>query len=615
MITGGPWVPRLLLFVLLLLPAYLRAQAARTGPWHIVVLVGTDTTQPTAARQLQTLRAELTKQLPQGVEIFIDPLDTLRFEKASLEAPFMDLMKRKYANQHVDLVIGLADFSVNFVARYHERIWPNAPVLISSVPVRRMQDQPLLPGLTYLPFHIDIEGTLGLVDALQPSLKRLVVITGATRIDQNWIPYIQNAASHQFKGKWNVELWSGLPQAELLRRASSLSNDTAILFTTMYRDRDGHSYVPADVAKALTSTSPVPVYGWYGSFDGIVGGSLVDFAGIARQTALVSTEILNRTRETGGVLPFVRSECIVNIGRLKSFGLKESAIPSGCDGINYPPSLWRDHPYLVAAVLATLALQTCTIFALLWQRRRRYIAEQTAAQRANELTRATRIASVGEMSAAITHEISQPLGAIVSNADAAGLMFANDPVDTGEIRDIVGDIQRDAMRASQILNRQRALMHKVEIKLVPLAADQALEDGIALLIPEARRRGCRLAINLAARHTHVKADRIQLQQVFLNLAINAMDAMQKLATDRRQMTVATHAIDGWWVMEVTDAGTGIDTDALPHIFESFYTTKAGGTGLGLSIVRTIVTSHEGTVSVTSTGNQGTTFEIRLLHYH
>lgn len=603
-------VARLLSPIVLILATCVGLGNAYARPWHVAILVGADLNQPAAAQQLQALRTELTARAPEGIELFIDPLDSVRFDAASLDAAFMELIKQKYANQRIDLVIGVSDFSIDFAQRYHSAIWPDAPVLISSIPLSRVRDRPLPAQFTYLPFHIDAEGTLGLVATLQPSLKRLVVVAGTTSIDQAWIPYVQDAVNNQLNARWDLELWSGLTQSELLQRAASLDKDTAILFTTMYRDKDGHPYLPFDVAKALTAASSVPVYGWYSTYEGLAGGVLLDFHDVGKQTAAVAAEILNKAFTTTGMLPPIKGRCTANVAKLESLGL-QATLPPGCEGINLPPSLWRDHRQLVLAILTILALQAGTILALLWQRRRRHLAEQAAAERASELTRATRIAVVGEMGAAITHEISQPLGAIASNADAVDLMLARGHVDMGEIREIVEDIQRDAMRASQILTRQRALMHKADIELVPLIADQALEDGIALLVPEARRRECQLTVDLRCGAVHVKADGIQLQQVLVNLSINAMDAMQNCPADRRRLHINTRVVENWWVMQMTDTGKGMDTHALPRIFESFYTTKENGTGLGLSIVRAIVATHGGRITATSTLGEGSTFEVRL----
>ena len=601
---------------ILLLVGWLAAWHCMAAPWRVVVVPGADPTQPAAVEQIRALRQSIEKASPGGAEFYIDALDGLRFDSAQLMPAFVELLKLKYRRQKVDIVIGLTESALAFTERYHQEIWPGVPVLIASIDEGRLKERGLPPDFAYLPFRIDVDGTLDIIRALQPASRRLVVVAGTAPFDKYWAQRtLDTAARRQQSGQgWKSEAWIGLPQDELRARLASLDKSAAVVYTSMYRDRNGRSYFPYEVVGPAAEASKAPIYGWYGKYleHGLTGGIVLNFTDHGRRTAELALSILRgEVPAAGATLPPGSGHCMVNIGQMEALGLATDGLPAGCEEVNLPPSIWREHRGFMLVTLAMLLLQGLTISALLWQRRRRYLAESEAMQRRNELSRAARVASVGELSASIAHEVNQPLGANLSNAAAGGMMLDAGPLDTDEMRQILVDVRRDAMRASQIVQRQRAMLQRHDPELVMLAPDAVLEEGLQLLLPEAARRRCELRTDLQARQVRIMGDPIQLQQILLNLVINAMDACEEMGPERRQVTVATREADGCYVLRVRDRGHGIAAEAAARIFESFFTTKAHGIGLGLSIVRTIVTAHGGRVSVTPNDGGGTVFEIRI----
>ncbi|MFK0375978.1 sensor histidine kinase [Pandoraea sp. NPDC090278] len=278
-----------------------------------------------------------------------------------------------------------------------------------------------------------------------------------------------------------------------------------------------------------------------------------------------------------------------------------------------PPkvALLREYWQEVAVVIFVIGAQTVTILALLQQRRARRRAELDAAKRRADLTRASRIATVGELSASIAHEVGQPLGAILSNVDAADLMMQSGDPSDAEIREILSDVRRDALRAHDVIVRLRALLQKQAITYAPVAFDAVLERATSLVHPEARRRGIVLHTVFATREARVLADQVQLQQVLLNLCINAMDAMENAEQKDRELSVATRLLDEGVELVVADRGVGIAEGDVEPLFEAFYTTKERGTGLGLSIVRSIADAHRGSISARSRTGGGAEFVLWL----
>jgi two-component system, LuxR family, sensor kinase FixL len=223
-----------------------------------------------------------------------------------------------------------------------------------------------------------------------------------------------------------------------------------------------------------------------------------------------------------------------------------------------------------------------------------------------------RVSVMGQLSSALAHEINQPLGAILRNAEAAALFLQHPSPDLHEIRAILEDIRKDDRRAGEVIDRMRSLLRREEVAMTALDVGQVLDDVATLLRPDATARNVALQLDVPVGLSPVRGDRVQIQQVLLNLILNAMDALESVEKPTRSVTVTARG-DGPDRVEISvaDAGRGIAADQLGRIFEPFYTTKSKGIGMGLSISRSIVESHGGKIWAESNALHGATFRFTL----
>jgi PAS domain S-box-containing protein len=240
----------------------------------------------------------------------------------------------------------------------------------------------------------------------------------------------------------------------------------------------------------------------------------------------------------------------------------------------------------------------------------------TMRKRMEELTRnlmqSSRLTLLGELTASIGHEINQPLGAILSNADVADLLLEGSPPPVDEIRRVIADIRKDDLRASEIIRNIRALLSKREANLVPVNLNEMARDVVCLAESEARERNVVIESDFGAEIPPVLGDRVQLQQVLLNFILNGLDAMEAVPPGQRRIIVKTDALGSSVAQfSVSDRGHGIPEDRLPRIFESFFTTKKEGMGLGLAITQSIAEVHRGSVSAENNLDKGATFRFTL----
>lgn len=235
----------------------------------------------------------------------------------------------------------------------------------------------------------------------------------------------------------------------------------------------------------------------------------------------------------------------------------------------------------------------------------------TQAQR-QELWHLSRVGILGELSGALAHELNQPLTAILSNAQAAQRFLNKDPTNLTEVHEILRDIIEQDKRAGDVIARLRAMLKKGEIERVPVNLNEITRDVLGLAHSELVRRHVTVTTHLSRYLPNVKGDRVQFQQVLLNLILNAVEAMATDESTDRKLNVTTASNGNLGVeLSVADCGTGIPSDRLDRIFEPFYTTKKDGLGLGLAISRSIIVAHGGQLWVTNNPDRGTTFHLSL----
>jgi PAS domain S-box-containing protein len=245
------------------------------------------------------------------------------------------------------------------------------------------------------------------------------------------------------------------------------------------------------------------------------------------------------------------------------------------------------------------------------------ITDRKRAEEADRrMEQASRLELLGELTASIAHEINQPLGAILSNADALDIRLESGPVAPEEIRAILSDIRREDLRAGEVIRRVRSLVRRRAAAMHTLDVNGLVKDALGLAEPECRRRGVFLRTELASGLPAVRGDGVSLQQVLLNLIVNGMDAMTAVPSGARRLVLTTGRDgNGGIELAVTDAGHGIPPELLPRLFESFVTTREHGMGLGLSISRSIVEAHGGSIRASNNAEGGATLRVTLPSVH
>jgi two-component system sensor kinase FixL len=239
-------------------------------------------------------------------------------------------------------------------------------------------------------------------------------------------------------------------------------------------------------------------------------------------------------------------------------------------------------------------------------------AEREANEARERMMHVSRLATMGEMAAGISHELNQPLTAIATTAQACTRIMAMSSPDFDEVRDALGRMASQALRAGEIIRRLRNLVRRHESALEPADINAVINELGALTMADARANNVQTRVELTAHLPNVMIDRIQIQQVLLNLLRNSIDALQSKTTGIKELTVrSSMPRPGIVEVSVSDTGPGVAAEMLDHLFTPFATTKSDGTGLGLAISRSIVEAHHGTIAYRSLEPAGACFSLTL----
>jgi C4-dicarboxylate-specific signal transduction histidine kinase len=346
---------------------------------------------------------------------------------------------------------------------------------------------------------------------------------------------------------------------------------------------------------------------------GIVGGRLVGFEQQGREAAALALRIMGG--ESPASIPFGGKQAYVDVydwRELKRWGISEKAVPPGSMVKFKPPSIWEDHRGIVLGGVFFVTIETLLIFGLLVNRGKRKQAEKEARQRRDELAHVTRVATMGELTSSLAHELNQPLAAIRNYANAAQRFLSQGEPDLSKTREALEGIIRDDRRAAEVISRVRGLLKKEEPHYRPVHMNNVIQEILAFIRSDSVLEGLSIETELAPELPAVPGDQVQLQQVLLNLMLNAVDAMNKAKPDLRKLVIKTENKEDRSVkISVRDFGSGINEVHQDKLFEPFYTTKPAGMGMGLAISQRIIHAHGGSIQAENNPDGGATFYFTL----
>jgi signal transduction histidine kinase len=606
----GHWNVSTLLAVVCLIVT-VGVHAAEEGPAKRVLMVHSfGSSAPPFTTHSTAFETTLTQEMGKRVDLDQVSLDMARYAQPDMEEAFVEFLLKRLAKWQPDLVVPIGSPAGRFVVKFRDRLFPGTPVIYTGMDRRTVPPDAITKNATFVGDDFKLAGLVEDILQLAPDTTNIEVILGATPLERYWTIEFRRAFE-PFTNRVSFNFLNDLSFDQMLRQLSKLPPRSFILLGLFLRDASGVTHNEDEALQRLHAVANAPINGLYQNQLGlgIVGGRLYQGELQGVESARIAIRVLRGEPMSSFPPMFVGTQRPRYDWReLQRWNISESRLSPDSVIEFRQPTVWERYRWYIVGALFIFALQAAMITGLLLQRTRRRRAEADLQRNREELAHVTRVSTVGELTTSVAHELNQPLGAILSNADAAEMFLAADPPALDEVRDILADIRKDDQRASEVIRRMRNLLQKHDLTPKSIEINEAVEEVLKLISTGVSARKVAIKFERTAGLPRVWCDPVHFQQVVLNLVLNGMEAMAGLPEEKRQVVVRAGPGDNGTVrIAVADSGPGIPTDKLPKLFEPFFTTKKEGMGMGLSIARTIVEAHHGKIWAENNPNIGATF--------
>lgn len=594
--------------VLLLAAGMATASAAgQPRPRTVLVLEATNPNTSYFREVNKAFNAAVAAESANSVYVYVESLAFRDFEGIQYSELLRNFLREKYRDKPIGVIVAYNSLALSHAVKWRDDVWPGVPIIFTGVDDKFAAGLKLPADVTGFTVRHRLQDMVDVARRLVPQLRQVVLVgdrLGTSGYWQFFPEEVPDIAKHL-----TVVDFTGLPMADVKARVAGLPDNAAVIYVGLFTDGAGASFNPNDALQAIAAAANRPIVIDTETFIGAggVGGPVTSLNRIGEDAARLAWRILDGTDVSS--IPISQADIIRPLfdwRQLQRFGIDAGRLPAGSEVLFRPPTAWEQYRWQIVLIAAALVGQSLLIAGLLHQRRRRHLAEVETRQRALEVARMNRRAVAGEMSASIAHEVNQPLTAILSNAEAALDLLRAKNIDLAKVRDIVTDIIDEDTRASEVVSRIRKLLGKGEARSEKINLNQLVNSTLRLLHGEIVKRTANIGTDLAAALPPIAGDPVQLQQVLLNLLINAMDAVGSKPPAERIIDVSTRADGTRAEVRIVDFGHGIAAGDQRRLFEPFFTTKEDGLGLGLSICSTIVKAHGGKLTVENNEHGGAT---------
>ena len=562
----------------------------------------------------EALRATVLGNSSQPVTIYLEQLELGRFSGDRYETTLKTYFESKYVDKPIGAIVVLGSGALDFVLRLRPEVFTGVPVVFAMIDEVTLHQFNIPPDVTGRTYSVGFQDFLNAARIVVPDLQRIAIV-GERWERQPVYRYLQKEIPATSSALEIIDL-IGLPMRELKRRIAALPERTAIAYTTIFSDGEGRFFAPVDALRLVAEVANRPIIVTAETYvgAGAVGGYVLTPAAIGKGAADVALRILNG--ESASAIPvadgnFVKS--IFDWRQMQRWGVSASSLPPGSEIRFRDPTVWEQYKAQILAITAAILGQAALIAWLLHERQYRHRAERTARETFSELEQMNRMATAGELSAAITHEIKQPITGIVTMANAALRWISRENPDIGRAREAMNKVVAAGHHASDVITNVRGLFGKDTQKKVPTDINKLIRTVLGLVHIDLRKHGIESQVNLSEQLPPIIGNEVQLQQVILNLVMNAIESMHLVQPRMLSIKSETTGHDSVCV-SIADTGSGIDVANLSRIFKPMFTTKARGMGMGLSICKSIIEAHNGRIWASINAPRGSIFHFELPMY-
>jgi len=419
-------------------------------PFRVMILRNTSQYLPAGILQDRGMREAFAAKGTRNVELFVETMDTMWFDRSEIEPEFLSLFRKKYGSRKIDLLMAAGADAMDFALRFRQLLLPGVPIVFYNVSEDALRGRPLPPGIAGVVLRFNLPGTLQLAVRLQPDARRIFVVNGTSPYDRNWLRRAGEALKAH-EGRLEVSYLDGQPLEQLLKNLHKIPADSIVLYLAFSDDGAGNTYSPADVAKRVAAASAAPVYGVLETYlgQGIVGGAFPSFETHGKLAGEVALRVLEGEQpESIGVQPSPQAIATIDWRELQRRKISESRLSPGTVVRFRSPSIWEQYRWYIIGAFAIIAVQALSIVGLLLHRARRRRAERELRESQELMELSTGAGELGLWARDLERDD------LWTNSRLRSL-FGFGPNDVLRLEDIIGRIHPDD-RARVVVEVERA---------------------------------------------------------------------------------------------------------------------------------------------------------------
>jgi signal transduction histidine kinase len=570
-------------------------QSTHFGPWPNAISAA--------------VRSTVIDNPQQPVTVYLEHLDLFRFKGSRYENSLEEHFREKYRDKPIGVIVVIGPTALGDALRLRAALWPSVAVVFAAVDDRTAAEA-LPPNVTGVTMHQTLGSMIEAARIIVPDLKAFAIV-GTRLEDQIYYRHFADELPEFSRDLEFIDLM-GLSINETRQRVSALPDHTAILYIGI-NFYGPTTYVAAEVVPLIAERANQPIIVDAETFlgSGAVGGFILTPQQIGQDAGRLASRILQG--EDASSIPIGTGgpqKGIFDARQLQRWKVDASRLPPDSEIRFREPSAWDRYKTQILAGMAAILLQASLIAWLVHERQFRRRAERTARETMSELTQLNRMATAGELSATIAHEVNQPLTGIVTRANAALRWVSTDNPELAKVRDALHQIVTAGHHASDVVTSVRAMFRKDTQERGPVDINKLIRSVLGLVYMDLRKHSIEVRTDLSEHLPPLIGNEVQLQQVTLNLVMNAVEAMT--SAEPRMLSIKSQYTErGSIHVSIEDTGSGIGPANLDRIFKPLFTTKARGMGMGLSICRSIIESHNGRIWASAGASRGSVFQFEL----
>ncbi|MGE5796320.1 MAG: ATP-binding protein [Ignavibacteria bacterium] len=589
---------------------------------NILILFALSPNQPGYRFILDGIRQKLTAEFGESYTLHTEYLEVQNYPAEKYPKARFDLYNQKYRDIKLDLLICIGMNVIDPVKKYADEYLLKLPVIsldFSFPDSKNDLNLSLNKQTAVMALEFNTDKTITYALSLFPERSTIYFVSGVSPFDKIIMSFSKEAAK-KIPGNKKITFLTDLSMDEVLKKLRLISPESIVFLASFSFDTKLVPYFNPEAVRLIRREANVPVFVYTstGMGDGALGGPVLSFNKVGLYAGDAAVKILNGADPNSIKLPKDYKdyyEYIFDWRELKHWNLENSdLIPSESTILFEEKNFIKEYKWYIGPAFVFLILQTILIIKLIGMNRHqksvaRRMLETEALNR--KLLHEDRILSLGQLTASLAHELNQPLTAILSNAQAA-IRFINSGQGTPDLlKEILQKIVDGDKRTAAILNSIRTMLRQEEREKEIVDLNALIQEVADVYRSEAVRFNKQLIIELPERTAYVSAVRIQIQQIILNLILNAAQSIERSKTENKKIFLTQHVNHENVTVSVRDFGEGIDEALKPDIFKPFVTSTKEGTGIGLAICRSIIENHEGKIWAENKPDGGAEFSFSL----